>query len=126
MPPNVLAPSAGAALSGRAAVVARSRPIGPRGAANAVQGARQDERERLGREIHAHLDSLLVGLRMDLAWLDRSLAEQAGSSADAAQTLRMQMRIRCDGMADQLDRVASQLERIVGDRPASSDGEARS
>lgn len=119
MPANANTPSPRGPAAPRAAVVARSRSIGPRqtpaakgGGRNA--GAREEERARLAKEIHAQIDSLLIGLRMDLAWLDRCLAEQAGSNGEAVRTMRMQMRIRCDTMDDQLEQVAASLERIVG------------
>ena len=67
--------------------------------------------------LHGELDELLTGLRQDVVWLDRCLAEQAGGSEDEVRTLRMQMRIRCDGMGDQLARVAGHLERIVAGLP---------
>jgi len=74
------------------------------------------------QDLQAEIDGLLVGLRLDLAWLDRCLAEQAGSpgGSEEARHQRLQMRIRCDGMGDQLDRVAATFHRVVADMHAGA------
>ncbi len=82
----------------------------------AAPGSREDLRARETSGLHGQLEGLLAGLRLDIAWLDRCLAEQASTAGndDAARTLRLEMRIRCDGMGDQLDQVTAHLDRIVG------------
>ncbi|MCZ2497231.1 hypothetical protein GN316_10705 [Xylophilus sp. Kf1] len=67
-------------------------------------------------ELRDAFGSLLVDLRLELAWLDQRLAEQAASSGDAVHTLRMEMRMRCDGMAEQIDRAVHRLERMAGEQ----------
>jgi len=71
---------------------------------------------RVAAELRESLGSLLVDLRLELAWLDQRLAEQAASSGDAVHTLRMEMRMRCDSMAEQIDRAVQQLERMAGEQ----------
>ena len=71
-----------------------------------------------GRTLAAHqlqdeFGKLMVGLRVDLGWLDQRLADQAGSSGDAVHTLRMEMRMRCDEMGEQIDRAMQRLDRIL-------------
>ncbi len=41
-----------------------------------LQAAREEERARIAREIHDELGQVLTGLKMDLAWLQRSLKDQ--------------------------------------------------
>jgi len=45
-----------------------------------LQSVREEERTRMAREIHDELGQALTGLKMDVAWLDRRLAE-AGDEA---------------------------------------------
>lgn len=71
------------------------------------------EAARTAVELRDGFGTLLVDLRLELAWLDRRLAEQAASSGDAVHTLRMEMRMRCDSMAEQIDRAVHRLERMA-------------
>ena len=72
------------------------------------------------QQLRNEFGSLLVGLRLDLAWLDQRLAEQAGSSEDTVHTLRMEMRMRCDEMGEQIDRAMQGLERMVYEQGGDS------
>lgn len=76
-----------------------------------AQGAAQ-----VAAELRDTFGTLLVDLRLELAWLDQRLAEQAASSGDAVHTLRMEMRMRCDSMAEQIDRAVHRLERMAGEQ----------
>jgi len=46
-----------------------------------LQQAREEERIRIAREIHDELGQALAGLKMDVAWLQRTLDRQAASVA---------------------------------------------
>lgn len=71
---------------------------------------------QVATELRDTFGTLLVDLKLELAWLDQRLAEQAASSGDAVHTLRMEMRMRCDSMAEQIDRAVHQLERMAGEQ----------
>jgi integrase len=85
------------------------------------------EKTLSAHQLRHEFGTLMVGLRLDLGWLDQRLADQAGSSADAVHTLRMEMRMRCDEMGEQIDRAMQRLERIVSIHGAdgASDGVER-
>jgi hypothetical protein len=80
------------------------------------QAPRSADPAHLAAELRDNFGKLLVDLRLELAWLDQRLADQAASSGDAVHTLRMEMRMRCDSMAEQLDRAVHQLERMAGEQ----------
>src|SRR2546427_4335094 len=40
-----------------------------------LQSVREEERTRIAREVHDELGQALTGLKMDLAWLEKQLAE---------------------------------------------------
>jgi PAS domain S-box-containing protein len=44
-----------------------------------LQSVREEERTRIAREVHDELGQALTGLKMDLAWIDKKLAEGTGS-----------------------------------------------
>ncbi len=111
----------GTAAAGAPAVVPR-RGSATRTISRTTAASREAERARLARDIADQLGSLLVSLRMDIAWIDQRLAEQAGSAPDMVQAMRLQMRIRCDGMDDVLERAVENLGRIVSDLQHDGDG----
>jgi len=71
---------------------------------------REDERTRIAREIHDELGSLLVGLKMDVSWLEKRLLDQP--------TLRH----KCQGMRSLVDDAVDNVGRIITDlRPSILD-----
>src|SRR5207237_6882277 len=46
-----------------------------RALAGYLQSVREEERSRIAREVHDELGQALTGLKMDLAWLDKKMAE---------------------------------------------------
>lgn len=83
---------------------------------------REEERTRIAREVHDELGSLLVALKMDVGWLDKRLAEQTQHNANAAQTMRDQMRAKCHNMARLIETAVDNVGRIITDlRPSILD-----
>ena len=71
---------------------------------------REDERTRIAREIHDELGSLLVGLKMDVSWLEKRVLDQP--------TLRH----KCQGMRSLVDDAVDNVGRIITDlRPSILD-----
>ena len=69
---------------------------------------REEERTRMSREIHDELGSLLVALKLDLAWMDRRV--------DGA------VKEKCGSMASLIDRAVDNVGRIITDlRPSLLD-----
>ena len=87
-----------------------------------THSVREDERTRIAREIHDELGSLLVALKMDVGWLDKRLGEQQQRGADAAQTMRENMRSKCQNMSRQIETAVDNVGRIITDlRPSILD-----
>jgi PAS domain S-box-containing protein len=83
---------------------------------------REEERTRIAREIHDELGSLLVALKMDVGWLDKRLSEQTQRSADAAESMREQMRAKCRNMGQLIENAVGNVGRIITDlRPSILD-----
>lgn len=74
------------------------------------ESVREAERNRIAREIHDELGSLLVALKMDVAWLDRRLDD------------RPAMQAKCGGMGRLIDGAVDKVGRIITDlRPSVLD-----
>jgi len=52
-----------------------------RGLSVRLQSLREEERSRISREIHDQLGQMLTGLKMDLRWIEKRLAEQESHPA---------------------------------------------
>lgn len=75
-----------------------------------LEHVREDERTRIAREIHDELGSLLVGLKMDVSWLEKRLTDQPG------------LRCKCHGMRGLIDNAVDNVGRIITDlRPSILD-----
>jgi signal transduction histidine kinase len=83
---------------------------------------REDERTRIAREVHDELGSLLVALKMDVNWLDKSLASSSAREAQAAQDMRERMRSKCQNMSRLIENAVDNVGRIITDlRPSILD-----
>jgi PAS domain S-box-containing protein len=83
---------------------------------------REEERTRIAREVHDELGSLLVAMKMDVNWLNKRLAEQAGRDADAARAMGERMRCKCQNMSRLIERAVDNVGRIITDlRPSILD-----
>ena len=75
-----------------------------------LEHVREDERTRIAREIHDELGSLLVGLKMDVSWLEKRLLDQPN------------LRCKCHGMRGLIDNAVDNVGRIITDlRPSILD-----
>ena len=75
-----------------------------------IDGVRETERQRIAREIHDELGSLLVGLKMDVSWLEKRLADQPA------------LRCKCQDMRGLIDGAVDNVGRIITDlRPSILD-----
>jgi PAS domain S-box-containing protein len=77
-----------------------------------LETVREDERTRIAREIHDELGSLLVGLKLDVAWVGRRVgADQAVAH-------------KCRSMTALVDRAVENVGRIITDlRPSVLDNQ---
>ncbi|GAA4425512.1 PAS domain S-box protein [Acidovorax lacteus] len=83
---------------------------------------REDERTRIAREVHDELGSLLVGLKMDVNWLQRRLGEVPPVESGAGDALRLQMRCKCQNMGRLIETAVENVGRIITDlRPSILD-----
>ncbi len=70
-----------------------------------LQAAREEERLRIAREIHDEFGQVLAGLKMDVAWLQRSLAQPA-----RAVTLKLEdMSVLIDATVQAVRRLSAEL-----------------
>lgn len=75
-----------------------------------LESVREAERNRIAREIHDELGSLLVALKMDVAWLDRRLDDRAP------------LQDKCGSMGRLIDTAVDNVGRIITDlRPSILD-----
>jgi PAS domain S-box-containing protein len=75
-----------------------------------IDQVREQERTRIAREIHDELGSLLVGLKMDVSWLEKRLGDQAT------------LRCKCQDMRGLIDGAVDKVGRIITDlRPSVLD-----
>ncbi|WP_295851508.1 PAS domain S-box protein [uncultured Xylophilus sp.] len=87
-----------------------------------TDSVREEERTRIAREVHDELGSLLVALKMDVAWLDKRLAELPAPAAGSQQDLRPAMRHKCAGMTTLIEGAVDNVGRIITDlRPSILD-----
>ena len=83
---------------------------------------REEERTRIAREIHDELGSLLVALKMDVNWMDKRLSEQPQRSPEGANTMRENMRCKCQNMSRLIESAVNNVGRIITDlRPSILD-----
>jgi PAS domain S-box-containing protein len=75
-----------------------------------LEHVREGERTRIAREIHDELGSLLVGLKMDVSWMEKRLLDQP------------QLRGKCQDMRGLIDDAVGNVGRIITDlRPSILD-----
>jgi PAS domain S-box-containing protein len=75
-----------------------------------LEHVRESERTRIAREIHDELGSLLVGLKMDVSWMEKRLVDQPA------------LRCKCQGMRGLIDDAVGNVGRIITDlRPSILD-----
>ncbi|MFT3857549.1 MAG: PAS domain S-box protein [Aquabacterium sp.] len=75
-----------------------------------LEQVREGERTRIAREIHDELGSLLVGLKMDVSWLEKRLIDQPA------------LRCKCHDMRGLIDNAVDNVGRIITDlRPSILD-----
>lgn len=75
-----------------------------------IDGVREQERTRIAREIHDELGSLLVGLKMDVSWMEKRLDD------------RPPLRAKCQDMRRLIDTAVDNVGRIITDlRPSILD-----
>ncbi len=83
---------------------------------------REEERTRIAREVHDELGSLLVALKMDVNWMDKRLSEQPQRSPEGANTMRENMRSKCQNMSRLIESAVDNVGRIITDlRPSILD-----
>jgi signal transduction histidine kinase len=83
---------------------------------------REDERTRIAREIHDELGSLLVGLKMDVNWMDKRLGEQPGRVGPQADEMQARLRAKCQNMSHLIETAVDNVGRIITDlRPSILD-----
>lgn len=83
---------------------------------------REEERNRIAREVHDELGSLLVAMKMDVNWLDKRLAEQQTRDSLAAQDMRERMRSKCQNMSRLIESAVNNVGHIINDlRPSILD-----
>ena len=83
---------------------------------------RENERTRIAQEIHDELGSLLVGLKMDVNWMDKRLGEQSGQVGLQAEEMRERLRAKCQKMSRLIETAVDNVGRIITDlRPSILD-----
>jgi PAS domain S-box-containing protein len=91
--------------------IARSREE-LRALAARLETIREEERTRIARELHDELGQALTGLKLDLAWMERSLTRQT----------HPELAERCAGLVGRLDEVMISVRRIITElRPSVLD-----
>ncbi len=87
-----------------------------------MDSVREEERTRIAREVHDELGSLLVGMKMDVDWVNRRLGEQKAREPAEAEAMRLQLRAKCDNMSQLIERAVDNVGRIITDlRPSILD-----
>src|SRR5207253_10603295 len=72
-----------------------------------LQSVREEERTRIAREVHDELGQGLTGLKMDLAWLEKKLAE--ATHLPSLRTVRQMTR----QMPEVVDEIISAIRKIA-------------
>src|SRR5438477_7532837 len=72
-----------------------------------LQSVREEERTRIAREVHDELGQALTGLKMDLAWLEKKLAE--ATHLPSLRTVRQMTR----QMPEVVDEIISAIRKIA-------------
>jgi PAS domain S-box-containing protein len=81
-----------------------------------IQAAREEERTHVAREIHDVLAQELTSLKIDLAWLDRRLAEPIDpTKREVLQTKVSAMMDLTDQASQSVQRIATELRPVVLD-----------
>jgi len=81
-----------------------------RALAGHLQSAGESERRHIAREIHDEFGQLLTGLRMDLVWMEKRLAQVEAAEPRPAFRKRLAGALELvDGMVKQVRRIASDL-----------------
>lgn len=76
-----------------------------------LTSVREDERTRIAREVHEELGQLLMGLKIDLSWLDARLPQEQPALREKSQALR-----------ESIDEMIRWARRITGElRPRELD-----
>lgn len=70
-----------------------------------LESVREEERTKLAREIHDELGQLLTGLKMDMSWLTKRLAERDRSLIDKIKTMNELV----DQSVETVKRISSEL-----------------
>lgn len=75
-----------------------------------IEAIREEERTRIAREIHDELGQSLTGLKMDLSWVDKRIAE--GRGRDSVERLRSKivaMKGLIDGTIQSVRKISTEL-----------------
>jgi signal transduction histidine kinase len=80
-----------------------------RALASRLESVREEERTQLSREIHDELGQLMTGLKMDLAWIRKRIAEQRDEIASAMHDRIQQMNSLLDQSIQTVRKIAGQL-----------------
>jgi PAS domain S-box-containing protein len=75
-----------------------------------LEHVREGERTRIAREIHDELGSLLVGLKMDVSWMEKRLIDQPALRGKCHD-----MRCLIDGAVDNVGRIITDLRPSILD-----------
>lgn len=90
-----------------AALQARDRQM--RALAARVNSVREEEQQRIAREVHDELGQLLTAIRMDLHWVERHLAEDATPAIQQVTPRLVEARQLVELTVGAVQRIASQL-----------------
>jgi signal transduction histidine kinase/sugar lactone lactonase YvrE len=80
-----------------------------RALASRLESVREEERTQLSREIHDELGQLMTGLKMDLAWIRKRIAEQRDEISAAMHDRIQQMNSLLDQSIQTVRKIAGQL-----------------
>jgi PAS domain S-box-containing protein len=81
-----------------------------------LQAVREEERTRLAREVHDVLGQLLTGLAIDMAWLDKRIADVADGELRQAMARKLvEIRQLTEAMIHSVQHISSELRPSVLD-----------
>ena len=75
-----------------------------------IEAVREEERTRIAREIHDELGQSLTGLKMDLSWVDKRIAE--GGRGESVERLRSKIAVMkglIDGTIQSVRKISTEL-----------------